>query len=219
MTYVAPSTVTTLQTYTSAAHNVIVGDIIDHETRLNSYSGVYTNEAARDAAITGPVEGMQCYLTTPTIPAATGGTTYIPTGITTIYNGTGWVCVTPVSAYTSNSGTSASTPFTETLSGTPGTNPSVTVTTGATALISLYGEAYNSGSNANYIGISVSGATTIAGTEANAVVFVGTNVFSFAKTWILSGLTAGTNTFSVTYRVSAGTGTFRERRVTVQGIA
>ena len=34
MTYVAPSTVTTLQTYTSAAHNVIVGDIIDHETRL-----------------------------------------------------------------------------------------------------------------------------------------------------------------------------------------
>ena len=28
MTYVAPSTVTTLQTYTSAAHNVIVGDII-----------------------------------------------------------------------------------------------------------------------------------------------------------------------------------------------
>jgi hypothetical protein len=35
MTYVAPSTVTTLQTYTSAAHNVIVNDIIDHETRIN----------------------------------------------------------------------------------------------------------------------------------------------------------------------------------------
>jgi hypothetical protein len=35
MPYVAPSTVTTLQTYTSAAHNVIVGDIIDHETRIN----------------------------------------------------------------------------------------------------------------------------------------------------------------------------------------
>ena len=34
MPYVAPSTVTTLQTYTSAAHNVIVNDIIDHETRL-----------------------------------------------------------------------------------------------------------------------------------------------------------------------------------------
>jgi hypothetical protein len=34
MAYVAPSTVTTLQTYTSAAHNIIVNDIIDHETRL-----------------------------------------------------------------------------------------------------------------------------------------------------------------------------------------
>ena len=34
MPYVAPSTVTTLQTYTSAAHNIIVNDIIDHETRI-----------------------------------------------------------------------------------------------------------------------------------------------------------------------------------------
>lgn len=34
MAYVAPSTVTTLQTYTSAAHNVIVNDVIDHETRI-----------------------------------------------------------------------------------------------------------------------------------------------------------------------------------------
>lgn len=34
MAYVAPSTVTTLQTYTSAAHNIIVNDIIDHETRI-----------------------------------------------------------------------------------------------------------------------------------------------------------------------------------------
>ena len=36
MAYVAPSTVTTLQTYTSAAHNIIVNDIIDHETRIAS---------------------------------------------------------------------------------------------------------------------------------------------------------------------------------------
>ena len=34
MTYVAPSTVTTLQTYTSAAHNIIVNDVIDHESRI-----------------------------------------------------------------------------------------------------------------------------------------------------------------------------------------
>ena len=42
MTYVAPSTVTTLQTYTSAAHNVIVGDIIDHETRIANGEAAWT---------------------------------------------------------------------------------------------------------------------------------------------------------------------------------
>lgn len=34
MPYVAPSTVTSGQTYTAAAHNVIVNDVIDHETRI-----------------------------------------------------------------------------------------------------------------------------------------------------------------------------------------
>jgi hypothetical protein len=43
MTYVAPSTVTTLQTYTSAAHNVIVGDIIDHETRIANSEAAWTS--------------------------------------------------------------------------------------------------------------------------------------------------------------------------------
>ena len=43
MPYVAPSTVTTLQTYTSAAHNVIVGDVIDHETRIANSEAAWTD--------------------------------------------------------------------------------------------------------------------------------------------------------------------------------
>ena len=35
MTYVAPSTVVAGQTYGASAHNVIVNDIIDHESRIN----------------------------------------------------------------------------------------------------------------------------------------------------------------------------------------
>jgi hypothetical protein len=42
MAYVAPSTVTTLQTYTSAAHNIIVNDIIDHESRMGAYIAATT---------------------------------------------------------------------------------------------------------------------------------------------------------------------------------
>ena len=36
MTYVAPSTVVAGQTYGAAAHNVIVNDVIDHESRLGA---------------------------------------------------------------------------------------------------------------------------------------------------------------------------------------
>lgn len=43
MAYVAPSTVTTLQTYTSAAHNIIVNDIIDHETRIANSEAAWTS--------------------------------------------------------------------------------------------------------------------------------------------------------------------------------
>lgn len=40
MAYVAPSTVTTLQTYTSSAHNIIVNDIIDIDARVPVNSGL-----------------------------------------------------------------------------------------------------------------------------------------------------------------------------------
>jgi hypothetical protein len=43
MAYVAPSTVTTLQTYTSAAHNIIVNDIIDHETYISPLRSGWTS--------------------------------------------------------------------------------------------------------------------------------------------------------------------------------
>jgi hypothetical protein len=38
---------------------------------------VFTDEAARDAAITSPTEGMHAYLTASTVAAATGGTTAV----------------------------------------------------------------------------------------------------------------------------------------------
>ena len=226
MPYVAPSTVTTLQTYTSAAHNIIVNDIIDHEARLNSYAGVYANEAARDAAITSPSEGMRAYLTAPTVPSATGEITYLPTGINTIYNGTSWVCVTPVGAFTSGNGTTSSTSYTATLGGTPGTNPSVTIATGTTALVSVACELYNNNSgSASDMAVAVSGATTLAA-SSNYRVYSAPNpngaafVMMGSATWIVAGLTAGTNTFTLNYKAASGsTAVFQNRRITVTGLA
>lgn len=227
MPYVAPSTVVAGQTYGAAAHNVIVNDVIDHESRIvtatNQSVQVFTNEAARDAAITVPTEGMHAYLTAPTVPTSTGGITFIPSGVQTIYNGSSWVCVTPVGAFTTSSGTTASTSYTTSLAGSPGTNPSATLVTGTTALIHIRSDVFNNGLNAYaLVGVAVSGATTIAASDDYAMfhkMAVADNQISYGITLAIAGLTAGTNTFTMQYRVSGSTGQFGRRSITVQGIA
>ncbi len=185
---------------------------------------IYTNEAARDAAITAPFEGQRAYLTSPTVPSAAGGNTYLPTGVTTVYNGSVWVCLTPVSARTSNNGTTTSTSFTATLSGSPGTNPSVTLVTGTTALVMVKSTVANDTSlNGAYAGVAVSGATTLAASVDDCVYMAvqsGSYYMQATSTYVLGGLTAGSNTFTMQYRVGGGgTGTFGSRQLTVVGIA
>jgi hypothetical protein len=70
--------------------------------------------------------------------------------------------------------------------------------------------------------VSVSGATTLAAADAQSAAETGggTNYgISLNRTQILTGLTAGTNTFTLNYRVNAGSGTHNNRDITVQGIA
>lgn len=199
-------------------------------TQVNTYLMqqavmVFTNEAARDAAITAPSEGMIAYLTSPTVPAASGTTTYLPTGVKTIYNGTVWVCVTEVSAYTSATGTTTSTTATLTLSGSPGTNPSVTLVTGTTALIHIGGYVANNTLNAAaYLMCGVASGTS-PGTGASSfdtavwAELAANSGINASRSFVVGGLTAGTNTFALTYAVSSGTGNFARRTLTVKGIA
>lgn len=70
--------------------------------------------------------------------------------------------------------------------------------------------------------VAVSGATTLAASDDWAAlrtsVYVGDGQISHS--FILSGLTAGTNTFTLNYKVQAGTvGGFTLRRISVVGIA
>jgi hypothetical protein len=187
---------------------------------------VFTNEAARDAVITAPSEGQRAYLTAPTVPAATGGSQFLPTGIQTIYNGSAWVCVTNVGAFQSNEGTTLSTSYTVTLTGTPGTNPSVTLSTGTTAIVSIscYTRHADAGGS-TFMSVAVSGATTIAASDDYC-----TGVRDIAASnagqhggisFTLSGLTAGTNTFTLHYKKAAGANAavFGKRSITVAGIA
>jgi hypothetical protein len=192
---------------------------------IDAFGGVrvYTNEAARNAGITAPFEGMVAYLTSPTVPAATGGTTYVPTGVTTVYNGSAWVCTTEVGAFTSNGGTYANAAFGATLSGSPGTNPSVTLSTGATALVTISASLSASALMSIYMDVAVSGATTIpAGTVSSQGLLWQTSMTNLANiqtaTFIVSGLTAGANTFTLNY-ANNNTSTYASRRIIVKGIA
>ena len=183
---------------------------------------VFATEAARDTAIpsANATEGMRAYITGSTVAAATGEFTAVPTGIQTIYNGSSWVSITPVGSRTSNTGTTTSTSYTATLSGSPGTNPSVTLTTGTTALVSIATHMNNSAGNQSCMSFAVSGATTVAASDAWDVEATTSAAYStVCRTFIFTALTAGTNTFTLQYRAGANTNQVAHRCITVQGIA
>ncbi len=192
--------------------------------------GTFTNEAARDTAYNAagamsPItlqEGMRAYLTASTVAAATGSITAVPTGITTVYNGSAWLCTTEVGAASTTSGTTTSSSFVTTLTG-DATALSTTLTTGTTALISIGAQSQNNSAGfTQHISVSVSGATTLAASDANGV-YMNHNAnywTPMTRTFILTGLTAGTNTFTLNYRVQSGsTGTYSTRQIVVKGVA
>jgi hypothetical protein len=197
------------QILTAAQMNIFVRD------NIMAGGPVYATEAARTADIPSPYEGQRAYITGSTETTAAGAITSIPTGIQTIYNGAGWVTVTPVGGQTVTSGTTTSTSFTTLTGG--GTNPYAELRTGTTALVSLFSYRSNSGANAVYFSFSVSGATTLAaGGTFNSIT---TTSSTAGQAVIITGLTAGVNRFTLAYSVAAGTGTYQDRFITAQGIA
>lgn len=218
MPWTTPETFTSGQTLTAASMNVISGN-----ARMGR--AVFTNEAARDAAITAPEEGMIAYLTTPTVDilSATGATTAVPTGITTIYNGSVWVCVTEVAASSSTQGTTthgSTDSYVTTLTG-DGTAISVTLVTGTTVLLSYGWRGNVAGNGQAIVTYSVSGATTVAAADSRAMFmgFGGTNM-TVQHHGVITGLTAGTNTFTFNYRsTNSQTLTMALRWLVAKGIA
>lgn len=190
---------------------------------------IFANEAARDAAIPSPVEGSRAYLTAPTIPAATGSVTSIPTGVQTVYNGSVWVCVTDV-ASTSVTSTTAAMTTSYAAAWTAGTGDtvtnSVTLVTGTTAIVSLGLVGLNNSANnlTLFAAAAVSGATTQAATEVYAVAastLLASTVGGVAGSVLLTGLTAGTNTFTLNGANNSpgGSWAIRRRFISVRGIA
>lgn len=101
--------------------------------------------------------------------------------------------------------------------------PAVTLNTGTSALVTIEATHYSStiGCNA-YISVAVSGATTIAASDANGLVEydkLSNYLERYSRTFKLTGLTAGSNTFTQNYRVGGGcTGVFGSLDITVQAL-
>ena len=224
MAYTAPTTIAVGDALTASLYNTYVGaNIIDLNARLGQQAGIYTTEAARDAAITSPTEGMQAYLTAPTVPAATGNVTAVPTGVQTIYNGSVWVCVTEVGARRDGDTgyTTTSSSYVTTLT-SDGTAISVTLVTGTSALLMFGFSGYSDVNKSIRASVSVSGATTVAATDGQGVVadnITASQQLTVASTYVLTSLTAGTNTFTLNYRGNGGNNVYVRRFLTVKGIA
>jgi hypothetical protein len=98
--------------------------------------------------------------------------------------------------------------------------PSITVDTGPYALVLTHCQVENDGFGSAYAGVEVTGASSIAPALNRAI-----NVFNSPDTRVGAGtavlyagglvLTPGSNTFTMKYRVSSGTGTFADRRIIV----
>lgn len=213
MAYVAPTIRSVGDAVTAADYNIMANDVLQFAPMVQ---GVFTNEAARDAAITSPTEGMHAYLTAPTVPAVTGATAYLPTGVQTIYNGSVWVCVTPVAALqTGNMTVTSSTAANFLLSSVPLT---MTLVTGTTALITVSGRGtFSSGA---YVFVSMKSAT-IGPSADRAITFLAATASGILNgTWIFPGLTAGTNTFTLQGWTHNGTALSIDNiSIAIQGIA
>ena len=111
--------------------------------------------------------------------------------------------------------TTASTSFTDLATA----GPSVTLTTGTRVLVIVTCIVHNSTSGAEcMVGYDISGASTLGPSSTRsyrATSNAAADVYAGSYVELREGLTAGSNTFKLKYRVDAGTGTFDERRISV----
>ena len=140
------------------------------------------------------------------------------TSLELVYNSSAWVCITPQSSSDTTSRTSTATSYT-TLTGAP----AVTVSTGTKALITVTAELSSSVAGYARAGVVVSGASTIAAAaNKSATSYFGAstlgNNITVSYTYMETGLTAGSNTFTMQVISPGSTLTIVNKSLTVVGI-
>ena len=95
--------------------------------------------------------------------------------------------------------------------------PAVTLTTGTKALVIVTAKCANDSNVKTYASYAVSGSSTIAASDAVAMIWqvVGGRYNRWSAVSRLSTLTAGSNTFTMKYKIEADTGYFSDREIIV----
>jgi hypothetical protein len=172
---------------------------------------VFASSTARDDAYGGAgeptlEEGEACYLA--------------DTNVLQTYDGAAWNSLSSTVSAISTAEVLTSQTFTSPTYGDLATaGPAVTITTGTKVLVIISAQCSNATSqNIAIVSFAVSGATTTAASDANALYVTSptsNSIFAVSAVIPLT-VTAGSNTFTAKYRVGGGTtGTFVNRRLTV----
>ena len=122
---------------------------------------------------------------------------------------------TPATASVATSQSTTSSTYTDLT--TPG--PAITTTTGTIAIILFAaGIATNVTNSLTVCSVAVSGASSVAANDAWGTYVDGSAASNFSRVGVahvFTGLTAGSNTFTMKYRVGSNTGTFQNREINV----
>lgn len=141
--------------------------------------------------------------------ATTAGTMFIASGTNSIAERVPSTAAVTTSETTGGTGYGALA--------TPG--PAVTVTTGTKAIVMVTSLVQNSTIGQNsYASYAVSGASAISATDDRSVLITAAaanQTLRASAVYMETALTAGSNTFTMQYRVTGGTGSFQNRRITV----
>jgi hypothetical protein len=172
---------------------------------------VFASAAARDAAITSPQEGQACYLKDTDAVMTYSGSAWVAVGGTVSFNtGTNYVATSQSTTSTTYVGLT--------------TAQAVTVTTGTKALVSISATFENAaGVNVGArMSFAISGATTVAAADqfSTGIALLasagGNYQVKNGGTFLVTGLTAGSNVFTAQFRKGAGdTPGFAERTINV----
>jgi hypothetical protein len=187
--------------------------IFDNATEAGDYVTISTTAAGscHDFGSTPPGSGQVLG-----IVLSSNASSSTPRAMRLFSSGTTMPSV-PTTAVVATSQTTTSTSYTDLA--TSGPAVTATVSSSGSALIMLTAQLSNSNNNRTcWMGFAVSGATTVAAADAQSVNFLSANANAsaqFTATYLVTGLTAGSNTFTAKYKASANTCTFVNRSITI----